>query len=88
MLARNRVMRIAHLPKSLMLGLSSAALLTTGLPALAAADKTKACVESLWPGAKSAGVTRATFALSLDFVRGTNAAPQKSQFLERQRLDK
>jgi membrane-bound lytic murein transglycosylase B len=61
MLARNRVMRIAQLPKSLILGLSSAAWLTAALPAPAAADKVSACVESLWPGAKSAGVTRATF---------------------------
>ncbi len=35
-------------------------MLVLALPA-AAADSTQACVESLWPAAKSAGVTRATF---------------------------
>jgi len=36
-------------------------LLFLALPAAAAADRTQACVESLWPAARSAGVTRATF---------------------------
>jgi hypothetical protein len=48
----------------LILGASSAALLVLALPAGAAAaddNKTQACVESLWPAAKGAGVTRATF---------------------------
>ncbi|HEX5034550.1 MAG TPA: lytic murein transglycosylase, partial [bacterium] len=45
----------------MLLGLSSAATLTLALPGPASADKVKACVESLWPSAKSAGVTRATF---------------------------
>ena len=57
-------MRIAQNPKSLILGATSAALLVLALPAGAAAaddNKTQACVESLWPAAKGAGVTRATF---------------------------
>jgi len=45
----------------LILGVSWAALLVFGLPGIAAADNTKACVEGLWPAAKSAGVTRTTF---------------------------
>jgi membrane-bound lytic murein transglycosylase B len=57
-------MRIAQNPKSLILGASSAGLLLLALPA-AAADtvdpKVQACVQSLWPAAKSAGVTRVTF---------------------------
>ena len=57
-------MRIAQNPKSLILGAGLAALLLLALPA-AAADtvdpKVQACVQSLWPAAKSAGVTRATF---------------------------
>src|ERR1700675_1917277 len=57
-------MRIAQNPKFLILGAPSAALLVLALQALAAAaddNKTQACVESLWPAAKGAGVTRATF---------------------------
>src|SRR5665648_462598 len=60
MLARHQAMRIAQLPKSLILGVNSA-LLVLALPAPAGADKITSCVESLWPSAKSAGVTRATF---------------------------
>jgi membrane-bound lytic murein transglycosylase B len=60
MLARHQAMRIAQLPKSLILGVN-AALLVLALPAPAGADKITSCVESLWPSAKSAGVTRATF---------------------------
>jgi membrane-bound lytic murein transglycosylase B len=55
-------MRIAQNPKSAILGAGSAALLVLALPAAApAADKAQVCVESLWPAAKSAGVTRANF---------------------------
>jgi membrane-bound lytic murein transglycosylase B len=57
-------MRIAQNPKSSILGASLAALLVLALPAVAAAaddNKSQACVESLWPAAKGAGVTRATF---------------------------
>ncbi len=36
-------------------------MLVLTVPAAAAADRTQACVESLWPAAKGAGVTRATF---------------------------
>jgi membrane-bound lytic murein transglycosylase B len=54
-------MRIAQNPKSLILGAGSAVFLILALPAPAAADKVQACVESLWPSAKGAGVTRATF---------------------------
>ena len=61
MLARNRDMRIAQQSKSLLLGMSSAASLLLALPEPAEADKVKACVDSLWPAARSAGVTRATF---------------------------
>jgi membrane-bound lytic murein transglycosylase B len=53
-------MRIAQKPKSLIIGAGSAALLAFGLPGAAAADA-KSCVENLWPAAKGAGVTRATF---------------------------
>ncbi len=58
-------MRIVRNPKSLILlaGFAAAGLL--GLPAGSfAADKNQACVETLWPAAKSAGVTRATFDLA------------------------
>jgi len=48
-------------PKSLILCAGSALLLVLALPGAAAADKMQACVEGLWPAAKSAGVTRATF---------------------------
>ena len=41
--------------------MSSAASLLLALPEPAEADKVKACVDSLWPAARSAGVTRATF---------------------------
>jgi len=59
MLARKRTMRIAQLPKSLLLGLSSTALLIMAHPAAGYANSK--CVEGLWPSAKAAGVTRATF---------------------------
>jgi membrane-bound lytic murein transglycosylase B len=52
-------MRIAKLPKSLILGAGSAALLVLSYPAAAVANSK--CVEGLWPSAKSAGITRATF---------------------------
>ena len=52
-------MRIAQLPKSLILGAGSAALLVLSYPAAGLANSK--CVEGLWPSAKSAGVTRATF---------------------------
>jgi membrane-bound lytic murein transglycosylase B len=45
----------------LILGAGAAALLVLTVPAAAAADRTQACVESLWPAARGAGVTRATF---------------------------
>ena len=61
MLARFRAMRIMANPKSLILGAILAPLLVLALPAAAAADKVQACVEGLWPAAKGAGVTRATF---------------------------
>jgi peptidoglycan lytic transglycosylase B len=61
MLARFCPMRIVQNPRFLILGAGSAALLFLALPAAAAADRTQACVESLWPAARSAGVTRATF---------------------------
>jgi len=52
-------MRIAQLPKSLILGAGSAALLVLSYPQAGIANSK--CVEGLWPSAKSAGVTRATF---------------------------
>ena len=52
-------MRIAKLPKSLILQAGSAALLVLAYPAAGLANSK--CVEGLWPSAKSAGVTRATF---------------------------
>ena len=52
-------MRIAKLPKSLILRAGSAALLVLAYPAAGLANSK--CVEGLWPSAKSAGVTRATF---------------------------
>ena len=54
-------MRIAQNPKSLILNAGSAVLLALAFPAAAAAASSQACVEGLWPAAKSAGVTRATF---------------------------
>jgi membrane-bound lytic murein transglycosylase B len=54
-------MRIMENSKSLIVGAGSAALLVLALPASGFAQNAKACVESLWPSAKSAGVTRATF---------------------------
>ena len=54
-------MRIVQKPKSLILNAVSAALLALAFPAAAAAGNAQACVEGLWPAAKSAGVTRATF---------------------------
>jgi membrane-bound lytic murein transglycosylase B len=53
-------MRIMN-PRSLILGAGLAPLLVLALPAAAAADKVQACVEGLWPAAKSAGVKRETF---------------------------
>ena len=57
-------MRIAQNPKSLILNAGSAALLALAVPGIAAAASPQACVEGLWPAAKSAGVTRATFDLA------------------------
>src|SRR3989337_4601873 len=54
-------MRIVQKPKSLILNAGSALLLALALPSTAAAGNAQACVEGLWPAAKSAGVTRATF---------------------------
>ena len=54
-------MRIMKNPKSLIRGAGSALLLALALPSTAAAGNTQACVEGLWPAAKGAGVTRATF---------------------------
>ncbi len=54
-------MRIVENPKSLILKAGSAALLMLALPDAASADNVQACVEGLWPAARSAGVTRATF---------------------------
>jgi len=54
-------MRIMKNPKSLIRGAGSALLLALALPSAAAAGNTQACVEGLWPAAKGAGVTRATF---------------------------
>ena len=53
-------MRIALKAKSLILKVGSAALILGALPGAAVADSAR-CVEGLWPAAKSAGVTRATF---------------------------
>ena len=53
-------MRIARKAKSLILKVGSAALILGALPGAAIADSAR-CVEGLWPAAKSAGVTRATF---------------------------
>ncbi len=53
-------MRIARKAKSLILKVGSAALILGALPGGAIADSAR-CVEGLWPAAKSAGVTRATF---------------------------
>jgi membrane-bound lytic murein transglycosylase B len=52
-------MRIMESPKSLILGAGSAALLVLAHPAASFAQSK--CVEGLWPSAKSAGITRATF---------------------------
>lgn len=54
-------MRIARSSKSLILNAGSAVLLVLASPDLAAAASPKSCVEGLWPAAKGAGVTRATF---------------------------
>ena len=54
-------MRIAQDPKSLILNVGSAVLLASAFPAAAVAASPQACVEGLWPAAKVAGVTRATF---------------------------
>jgi membrane-bound lytic murein transglycosylase B len=54
-------MRIAQNRGSLILGIGSVAVLLAALPEPAPAANAQACVESLWPSAKSAGVTRATF---------------------------
>jgi membrane-bound lytic murein transglycosylase B len=58
-------MRIDRHPKSLILpaGITAAALFA--LPAESfAVDKNQACVETLWPAARAAGVTRTTFDLA------------------------
>jgi membrane-bound lytic murein transglycosylase B len=52
-------MRIAKIPKSLILRAGSTALILMALPGAGSAQSK--CVETLWPAAKSAGVTRATF---------------------------
>ena len=52
-------MRIMQNTRSLILGAGSAVLLVAAYPAAGHANSK--CVESLWPSAKSAGVTRATF---------------------------
>jgi membrane-bound lytic murein transglycosylase B len=52
-------MRIMENPKSLILGAGSAVLLVLAHPAASLAQSK--CVEGLWPSAKSAGITRATF---------------------------
>src|SRR6185312_6051982 len=54
-------MRIAPSSKSLIFNAGSAVLLLLASPDLAAAASPKSCVEGLWPAAKGAGVTRATF---------------------------
>jgi membrane-bound lytic murein transglycosylase B len=55
-------MRIGLTSKSLILPAGIAAGALFALPAASfAADKNEACVETLWPAAKGAGVTRATF---------------------------
>ena len=54
-------MRIARSSKSLILKAGSAVLLVLAFPDLAAAASPKSCVEGLWPAARGAGVTRATF---------------------------
>ncbi len=54
-------MRIAQSSKSLILNAGSAVLLVLAFPDLAAAASPKSCVEGLWPAARGAGVTRATF---------------------------
>jgi membrane-bound lytic murein transglycosylase B len=52
-------MRIDQHPKSLILRAGFAALILIAVPGAGLADSK--CVESLWPAAKGAGVTRATF---------------------------
>jgi membrane-bound lytic murein transglycosylase B len=52
-------MRIMENPKTLILGASSAALLVLANPAEGLGQSK--CVEGLWPSAKSAGISRATF---------------------------
>jgi peptidoglycan lytic transglycosylase B len=52
-------MRIMECPKSLILRAGSAALLVLAYPAASLAQSK--CVEGLWPSAKSAGISRATF---------------------------
>ncbi|HSD92016.1 MAG TPA: lytic murein transglycosylase, partial [Methyloceanibacter sp.] len=52
-------MRIMENSRSLILGVASAALLVMAHPAASFANSK--CVESLWPSAKRAGITRATF---------------------------
>lgn len=54
-------MRIAQSSKSLILNAGSAVLMVLAFPDLAAAASPKSCVEGLWPAARGAGVTRATF---------------------------
>jgi membrane-bound lytic murein transglycosylase B len=54
-------MRIVRTSKSLIFKAGSAALLLLAFPGMAAADRVQFCVEGLWPAAKGAGVSRATF---------------------------
>jgi membrane-bound lytic murein transglycosylase B len=54
-------MRITGTPRFLLLGAGSAALLWLAAADAASAQGAKACVEGLWPSAKSAGIARATF---------------------------
>ncbi|MGV1014063.1 MAG: lytic murein transglycosylase [Methyloceanibacter sp.] len=54
-------MRIILNPKALILVAGSALLSVLMLPQAARADKFQTCVKNLWPSAKAAGITRATF---------------------------
>ncbi|MFO7477454.1 MAG: lytic murein transglycosylase, partial [Methyloceanibacter sp.] len=54
-------MRIMKNSKSFTGGSAAALLFALTLPPAAFAQGAKSCVEGLWPSAKSAGVTRATF---------------------------
>ncbi|MGH6864598.1 MAG: lytic murein transglycosylase [Methyloceanibacter sp.] len=54
-------MRFEQMTKTLISAAGTAVALSLLLPAQASADKFQTCVSSLWPPAKAAGVTRATF---------------------------